>query len=328
MSDLSTTYMGLQLRNPLIVSSSGLTQTVEGVRRCADAGAGAVVLKSIFEEQIDHDADSFTRMTDSSAWHPEAQEYVDRFGREEQFGRYLELIRNAKEAVSIPVIASVHCVTAGAWIDYAQRVAQAGADGLELNVFVLPSDPRLDARANENVYFDVARKVMRKVSLPLALKVGPFFSGMTRTLIDLSRTGLKGLVLFNRSIPIDFDIDKIEVTLGRLHSSPEDLALSLRWVSILAERIACDIAAATGVHDGAAVVKQLLAGAAAVQVCSALYENDVPYLRTMLDQLESWMRRHDFGRIGDFRGRLSQRRSANPAAFERVQFMKATAGVE
>lgn len=328
MSDLSTKYMGLGLRNPLIVSSCGLTQTVEGVRRCEEAGAGAVVLKSIFEEQIDFDADAFTHKTGTSAWHPEAEEYVGRFGREEHFSRYIELIRQAKSAVSIPVIASVHCVTAGAWTDFAMRVAQAGADGLELNVFVLPSDPRLDGRAHEGVYFEVARKVMRRVSLPLALKIGPFFSGMTRTLIDLSRTGVKGLVLFNRPIPFDIDIDKLEAVTGRLYSTPLDLPLSLRWISILAERVACDLSAATGVHDGAAVVKQLLAGAASVQVCSALYENDVPYLATMLEQLEAWMQKHRFLRIDDFRGRLSQRRAENPAAFERVQFMKATTGVE
>jgi dihydroorotate dehydrogenase (fumarate) len=320
--------MGLGLRNPLIVSSCGLTQTVEGVRRCEEAGAGAVVLKSIFEEQIDFDADAFTQKTGTSAWHPEAEEYLGRFGREEHFSRYIELIRQAKSAVSIPVIASVHCVTAGAWIDFAMRVAQAGADGLELNVFVLPSDPRLDGRAHEGVYFEVARKVMRRVSLPLALKIGPFFSGMTRTLIDLSRTGVKGLVLFNRPIPFDIDIDKLEAVTGRLYSTPLDLPLSLRWISILAERVACDLSAATGVHDGAAVVKQLLAGAASVQVCSALYENDVPYLATMLEQLEAWMRKNRFEKIDDFRGRLSQRRADNPAAFERVQFMKATTGVE
>jgi len=328
MVDLSTTYMGLRLNNPLMVSSCGLTQTVEGVRRCAEAGAGAVVLKSIFEEQIDIDTDTLSAGSGTSAWHPEAEEYIGRFGREERLELYLNLIREAKKAVSIPVLASVHCVTAGNWVEFASRVEEAGADGLELNAFVLPSDPRLDAKSSDKIYFDLARKVLRRVSLPVALKIGPYFSGMTRTLIDLSRTGIKGLVLFNRFFAVDFDIDKLELVPGALYSTPHDLLFPLRWVSILHERVACDLAATTGVHDGEAAIKQLLAGAAAVQVCSALYENDFPYLTRMLEQVRDWMVRKEFSSIADFRGRLSQRASENPAAYERVQFMRATAGIE
>lgn len=328
MIDLSTSYMGLPLSNPVMVSSCGLTQTVEGVRRCAEAGAGAVVLKSIFEEQIEIDTNEFSAGTGTSAWHPEAEEYIGRFGREERIELYLHLIREAKKAVSIPVIASVHCVTAGNWTEFATRVEKAGADGLELNAFVLPSDPRLDAKANDKVYFDLTRKVLRRVSLPVALKIGPHFSGMTRTLMDLSRTGIKGLVLFNRFFAIDFDIERLELVPGALYSTPHDLFFPLRWISILHDRVACDLAATTGVHDGEALIKQLLAGAAAVQVCSALYENDFPHLTRMLDTLRDWMARKEFATIADFRGRLSQRASENPASYERVQFMRATAGIE
>ena len=328
MVDLSTSYMGLRLNNPLIVSSCGLTQTIEGVRRCAEAGAGAVVLKSIFEEQIDLDTEAFSAGTGTRAWHPEAEEYIGRFGREERIELYLNLIRNAKKEVSIPIIASVHCVTAGNWTEFATRVEQAGADGLELNAFVLPSDPRLDAKASDKVYFDLARKILRRVSLPVALKIGPYFSGMTRTLMELSKTGIQGLVLFNRFFAVDFDIDKLELVPGPLYSTPHDLLFPLRWISILHERVACDLAATTGVHDGEAVIKQLLAGAAAVQVCSALYENDFPHLTGMLEQLRDWMTRKEFSSIAEFRGRLCQRASENPASYERVQFMRATAGIE
>jgi dihydroorotate dehydrogenase (fumarate) len=326
--DLSTCYMGLRLPNPIVVSSCGLTQTLEGVRRCADAGAGAVVLKSIFEEQVRSDADAYARSTGAEAWHPEAEEYLSRFSREETIGRYLKLIREAKAAVSIPVIASIHCVTAGTWTDFASRIEQAGADALELNVFVLPADPRRHAKSNEQVYFDVARAVTRKASIPVALKIGSYFSGLSHTLIELSRTGVGALVLFNRFLPIDVDIEKLELVPGKLHSGPDDYVRPLRWISVLSGRMACDLAASGGVHDGAAVVKQLLAGATAVQVCSALYEHDVPHLGKMLEQLQDWMRRHDFESIEAFRGRLRQRSSDNPAAYERVQFMKATSGVE
>jgi dihydroorotate dehydrogenase (fumarate) len=325
--DISTSYMGLRLGNPVIVSSSGLTETIEGVRRCAAAGAGAVVLKSIFEEEIEQETESLLESTEGYKWHPEASEYLERYGREEAVARYLALVREAKKAVSIPVIASVHCVTAGVWTDFASRLQRAGADALELNLFVLPSDPRRDAKANEKVYFDAARKVTRKVSIPVALKIGPYFSGLSQTLVELSRTGIGSLVLFNRFFRIDFDIEEMKLVPARLFSSPDEIAVPLRWISILSGRVACDLAAATGIHDGAGIVKQLLAGAAAVQVCSALYEHEVEHLGTMLAQLRDWMARHGFGSIDEFRGKLGQSKGRNPAAYERVQFMRATTGV-
>jgi dihydroorotate dehydrogenase (fumarate) len=328
MLDLSTRYMGLHLRNPIIVSSSGLTQTLEGVQRCADAGAGAVVLKSIFEEQIEAEVKGVQGSIGDSAWHPEAEEYIARFGREEAVGVYLRLIREAKQALPIPVIASVHCVTAGAWTEFAERVEEAGADALELNVFVLPSDPKRDARETEQVYFDIAREVTRRVSIPVALKVGSYFSALSQTLVELSRTGIRGLVLFNRFFHIDFDIERLELVPARIHSVPEEMVVPLRWISILSGRVACDLAATTGVHDGEGVVKQLLAGASAVEVCSKLYEKDVSYMRAMLAQMTDWMGRKGFRTVDQFRGKMSQAQQENPAAYERVQFMKATAGVE
>ncbi len=327
MADLSTTYLGLSLRNPLIVGSSGLTATVEGVRRCAEAGAGAVVLKSIFEEQIEHDAAEHTREVTTTGWHAEAEDYVARYGREGAVDRYLELIRSVRAAVDLPVIASVHCVTAGAWTDFAARAEQAGADALELNVFVLPADPGRDAEEIESLYFDVARAVTRKVSIPVALKVGPYFSSLSRTLIDLSRTGIRGLVLFNRFFPIDFDLETMQIVPGVIHSTPAEMHLPLRWISILSGRVACDLAASTGVHDAAGAIKQLLAGAAAVQLCSALYQNGVPHLATVLRELDEWLSRKDVRAVEQIRGALAQRGIGNPAAFERVQFMRTT-GVE
>jgi dihydroorotate dehydrogenase (fumarate) len=320
--------MGLRLENPIMVSSSGLTGTVDGVRRCAEAGAGAVVLKSIFEEQIAADVDGLARAGGSAAWHPEAEEYISRYGREDAVRAYLDLIAEAKRELSIPVIASIHCVSAGSWTEFARRAEQAGADGLELNVFVLPSDPRRDGAANEQVCFDVAREIMGKVSIPVSLKVGTYYSGLSKLLVGLSKTGLGALVLFNRFFRIDFDIENLTLVPANIFSTPDETVVPLRWISILSGQVGCDLAAATGVHDGTAAVKHLLAGAAAVQVCSALYEHDVEHLGVMLGQIRAWMERHDFSSVRQFRGRMSSKASDNPAAYERVQFMKATAGIE
>ncbi len=328
MTDLTTTYMGLLLKNPVIASSSGLTSSLEGVDRLAEAGAGAIVLKSIFEEQITADTVGTAAASGTDVgYYLEAEEYLARYGREEAVESYLELIRAAKKAVSVPVVASVHCVTAGGWTDFAARAEEAGADALELNVFVLPADPALGAAQNEEVYFDVANAVTRKVSIPVALKVGPYLSGLTHTLIQLSRTEIRGLVLFNRPFPIDFDLDSMELVPGVVYSSPAEMHLPLRWISILSGRVLCDLAAGTGVHDGAAVVKQLLAGASAVQVCSTLYQNGPEHLRAIVREVGEWMERKGFERIAQFRGSLSQKHVVNPAAYERVQFMK-TSGVE
>ena len=199
---------------------------------------------------------------------------------------------------------------------------------LELNVFVLPSDPKRDAADMERLYFDVASQVARAVSIPVALKVGSYFSGMANTLVRLSRTGIRGLVLFNRFFRIDFDIESLSLMPGELLSSPGESALALRWISLLFGRVQGDLAASTGIHSGADVIKQLLAGAAAVQVCSALYRKNLDQIGTMLGELDQWMERHGFGEVRDFQGRLSQVRTGDPAVYERVQFMKGIAEFE
>jgi dihydroorotate dehydrogenase (fumarate) len=328
MRDLSTTYMGLSLRNPIIVGSSSLTGSLENVRKADQAGAGAIVLKSIFEEQIESQVAGLMKSSEPALWHPEAADYITRYGRDNAVAEYLELISEAKDAVSVPVISSIHCVTAGAWTDFAKRVEQAGADALELNVFVLPSDPRRGGEENEKVYVDIANAVTRRVSIPVALKIGWYFSGLTHFITKLSRTPVSGLVLFNRFYRLDFDLEKLTVVPASYLSTPEETELPLRWISILSGQLECDLAATTGVHDGAAVVKHLLAGAKAVQVCSALYRHGIEHVETMTRQLSDWMSRHGFGAIDAFRGKMSQAASGNPAAYERVQFMKTSVGIE
>jgi len=328
MTDLSTTYMGLSLRNPVIVSSSSLTSTVEKVEQCAEHGAGAVVLKSIFEEQITAQVSSLLAEGEPSMWHPEAAGYITRYGRDDAVNTHLKLIREAKKAVSIPVIGSIHCVTAGSWTDFATQVEQAGADALELNVFILPSDSRRTGIDNENVYFDLAQEVMSKVSIPVSFKIGTYFSGLSKTVSQLSNSGLAALVLFNRFYNPDFDIEKMTIVPGEHLSSPAETVIPLRWISLLSGVSGCDLAATTGVHDGAAVIKHLLAGAAAVQVCSTLYANGIDHLENILRDVEEWMVRHKQENIAGIKGKMSQRQSENPADYERVQFMKLSVGIE
>jgi dihydroorotate dehydrogenase (fumarate) len=324
MANLATTYMGLPLANPVVVSSSGLTRTLDGVRRAAEAGAGAVVLKSIFEEEVEAAGRQSRGSGETFGYQDEAEAYLERYGREGAFEDYLQLIHQAREAVPVPVVASIHCITAGGWTDFAHRVQQAGADALELNVFALPTDPWRTGREYEELYFDVARTVTEKISIPVALKIGPYFSGLTRTLVELGRSGVAALVLFNRFLPLDFDIEAIEVVPGMSYSTPAEMHQTLRWISILSGRVACDLAAATGVHDAPAVIKQLLAGATTVQVCSTLYERGMPYVETLVRELEAWMERKGFETLDHFRGALTQKRVADPEAHERVQFMRAT----
>ncbi len=323
MADLSTKYLGLDLPNPIIVSSSGLTNTLDGVVKCA--GAGAVVLKSIFEEQILAES---ARLADSSGatyWHTEAADYIRDYGRENAVDYYEDLIRGAKSETSIPVIASVHCVSAGRWTEFASRFEAAGADALELNVYIFPADPlRQTARENEQAYLDVVRAVKKHVGLPVAVKLGSSFSSLPEMALKLMTVGVDGLVLFNRFYPFDLDIEKMKVSPGAPLSTPAEISTSLRWVSILSGLTTCDIAASTGVHDGAAVVKQLLAGADAVEVCSVLYQKGVDHVATMVSEVGDWMSRHGHASVADFRGKMRQEMSSNPAAHERVQFMKST----
>lgn len=325
MVDLSTKYLGLELGNPVVVGSSGLTNTVEGVVECAGAGAGAIVLKSIFEEQIIAESSELANASGASYWHTEAADYIRSYGRENAVDYYEALIRVSKSETSIPIIASVHCVSSGRWTEFASRFEAAGADALELNIYVFPADPlRQTARENEQVYIDIVEAVRRHVSIPVSVKIGTSFSSLPEMALRLQQAGVAGLVLFNRFYPFDIDVEKRKVAPGAPLSSPSEISTSLRWVSILSGLVKCDIAASTGVHDGVAVVKQLLAGADTVEVCSVLYQKGVDHLTTIIREAEEWMSRHGYASVSDFRGAMSQEMSSNPAAHERVQFMKAT----
>ncbi|MCD4690747.1 dihydroorotate dehydrogenase-like protein, partial [bacterium] len=292
MADLSTKLMGLDLKNPVIVASSGLTNSLERLKECEEAGAAAVVLKSIFEEEIVAEVDGIVAAAETPYAHAEAADYIRNYGQENAVRKFIELISDAKKELSIPVIASIHCASAGGWTDFAGRVEAAGADALELNIFVLPSDPERDGRDHEQIYFDVLAAVKKQVTIPVALKVGGRFSGLAHTAHALADGGADALVLFNRFARFDFDIEKMEMVPASYLSSPEEAFAPLRWIAILAGEISCDLVATTGVHDGRGVVKQLLAGASAVEICSVLYRHGVSSIGPILDEISSWMDAH------------------------------------
>jgi dihydroorotate dehydrogenase (fumarate) len=322
MVDLSTEYLGMKLKNPVIASSSGLTNSVKSIKELAENGAGAVVLKSIFEEEIAFEYEDILKEAESKGYNLDQFDYYDYKIKEDNLDKYTTLINESKKNVSIPVIASVSCVYSHEWLAFASQLEKAGADALELNMFFLPSDFERTSEEKEKAYFQIIEQVQKVVSLPIALKISYYFSNLGPMIQKLSNTGIAGLVLFNRFFSPDFDIDKFEVKSSNVFSAPSDLSISLRWIAIMAERVNCDLAASTGVHDGVALIKQLLAGADAVQVASTLYENGKGRIGEMLKTLEDWMEGKGYGSLSNFRGKMSQAKSSNPAAYERVQFMK------
>jgi dihydroorotate dehydrogenase (fumarate) len=322
MVDLSTEYLGMKLKNPVIAGSSGLTNSVKSIKELEEKGAGAVVLKSIFEEEIAFEYEDILKEAESKGYNLDQFDYYDYKIKEDNIDKYTTLINESKKNVSIPVIASVNCVYSHEWLAFASQLEKAGADALELNMFFLPSDFERTSEEKEKAYFQIIEQVQKAVSLPIALKISYYFSNLGPMIQKLSNTGISGLVLFNRFFSPDFDIDKFEVKSSNLFSAPSDLSISLRWVAIMAARVNCDLAASTGVHDGVALIKQLLAGADAVQVASTLYENGKGRIGEMLKTLEEWMEGKGYGSLSDFKGKMSQAKSSNPAAFERVQFMK------
>jgi len=324
MADLKTTYMGIELRNPLIVGSSGLTDNLKSILKLEKCGAGAVVLKSLFEEEILIEKNSRLRQMNTSGFlYPETvdfYEYED--GPGESTAEYLNLIKKLKQESGIPVIASINCITADQWTYFPKELEISGADGLELNLFILPTDLNRSPEENEKTYFKIIEEVKKQIKIPLSIKISYYFSNLASMIKKFSETGINGIVLFNRFYSPDFDIDTFDLTSGNVLSSPGDLALSLRWIAIMSDRVSCDLAASTGIHDGQAMIKQLMAGAKAVQVTSSIYKHGAEYIEKMIGELEKWMQRHKFSSVDQFIGKMSQSKSGDPAAWERVQFMR------
>ncbi len=320
--DLSTKYMGLNLRNPLVISASPLTDNIENIRKADEYGIGAVVLKSLFEEQIREELDTKLNREDMFFWYPEAAEHIRKISDKESIRPYLNLVQAAKKETSLPVIASINCYSAGGWTSFAQKIREAGADALELNIAThLPGEEDMyDCGLEENIT-DIVKKVKEEVEIPIAIKIGPCFCNLIRTGKKIEAAGADALVLFNRFYQPDIDIDTFEVISDQNMSAPEEMAQSLRWVGILSRHVSMDLAASTGIHSYQGVVKQLLAGAAVTQICTTLYKRGLQYIPWMLEDLESWMKDKGFAAIDEFRGRISDDRLKS-VKFEQIQFIE------
>ena len=316
MNKLETTYLGLKLRNPFIIASSGLTNSVDKIKNLEAKGAGAVVIKSLFEEQIRMDAGKVAAQTD----YPEALDYVNFYIKNNSVQEYLDLIKDAKAAVEIPVIASINCVSSKDWVDFAKKIENAGADALEVNIYVLPTDRNASSEKYENIYLEVAEKLKKVLTIPFAFKLSFYITNLVGLVQKLN---VPGIVLFNRLYAPDIDIDTMKFTSADVFSSPADIRFSLRWVGIISSKVTkIDIAASTGVHDGKAAIKQILAGATAVQVCSALYKNGIDHLEVMIKDMETWMTKNGYKSINEFKGKMSYDKIEDPQIYERSQFMK------
>jgi dihydroorotate dehydrogenase (fumarate) len=324
MSDLTTTYLGLKLKNPLVVSPSPLCQELGSIRQMEDAGASAVVLHSLFEEQLtleSQDLDHFlAHGTESFA---EALSYYPDLGHY-NLGpdAYLEHIRKAKAAVKIPIIGSLNGVSTGGWISHAKKIEQAGADGLELNVYYIPTDPDMSAAQVEQMYADLVRDVRASVKIPLAVKLGPYFSAMASMARRLDQAGANGLVLFNRFYQPDFDLEKLEVTPNLILSRSDELRLRLTWVGILYGRIKADMAITGGVHTAEDAIKSMMAGARVAMMTSALLRSGIKHIGSVLEGMKAWMEQHEYASIRQMQGSMSQKSVAEPAAFVRANYMK------
>lgn len=321
---LNTNYLGLLLKNPIVASSSPLSHNVDSIRRLEDAGAAAVVMYSLFEEQITFDSfyvdyyltNSTNSYAESLSYFPEMESY------NVWPDEYMNLIRRAKEAVDIPVIGSLNGVSAGGWTDYAALIEEAGADAIELNVYYIPTNENLKGTEIENIYFEILRDVKSSVSIPIAMKLSPYFSATANMAKRLVEEGANGLVLFNRFYQPDIDLETLEVVPRLVLSNSAELRLPLRWVAILYGQLMADLAITTGIHSSQDVLKALMAGAKVTMMASELLQNGIRRISVILDEIQSWMNTHEYESVAQMIGSMSQQHCAEPAAFERANYMK------
>jgi len=323
--DLKTTYLGMQLKNPIVPSASPLSNKIDDIKKMEDNGASAIVLFSLFEEEIEHDQMELEHHTtygteifpEALSYFPEHENYLT--GPE----TYLEHIRKAKDAVDIPIIGSLNGTTSGGWLKYAQQMQEAGADALELNIYYLVTDPEVSSEEVERKYVDILQGIKQHVDIPVAVKLGPYFSSLAEFAHRLDLAGVDGLVLFNRFYQPDIDLEELEVVPNVLLSSPAEMRLPLRWVAILHDKIKADIAATTGIHNAEDVIKMLMAGANVTMMASALLKNGIPWIDKVLVDIQQWMEEHEYDSVEMMRGSMSHKSVANPGNFERANYIKA-----
>jgi len=322
MVDLSTKYLGLNLINPIIIGSSGLTDTVEKIKKLEQKGAGAVVLKSIFEEEITLEYNQILKEAEELGYHNENLDYFDVKIKQQNIEKYLKLISDAKKAISIPLIASINCISSHEWTYIAKKIQNAGADAIELNMYILPTSLESNNSEIEQKYFEITKKVIAEITIPVSVKISSYFTNLPYITNKFAEIGVSGLVFFNKFYNIDIDVDNQNITTANILSNPTENSSALRWISMLSNKIKCDFAATTGIHDGKSVVKQILVGASAVEMVSTFYKNGTNYIKVVLNEITEWMEKNNYGSIKDFKGKMSQSKSSNPAIYERVQFMK------
>jgi dihydroorotate dehydrogenase (fumarate) len=319
MSRISTRYLGLELKSPIIAGSSNFTSKVESIVEAEAAGAGAVVLKSLFEEQIVSMANAMS----AKESYPEADDYLQYYTRTNSVETYLDLVARARKSVSIPVIASINCFSSHGWVDFAVDIEKAGASALEVNIFFLPVDKHQSSTDSEAIYFKIIDNLRKRVTIPLSIKIGLRFSNLLNFVWQMHNNGASGVVMFNRFYEPDFDINNMHVVPATVLSNPVEQRYVLRWVGMLSSQdTKMDISATTGVYTGEDAIKYLLAGATTVQVCSALYKRGFTVITEINETIRKWMDGKDFKTISDFRGKLNYKNIDNPSLFERSQFMK------
>ncbi|MBE2190161.1 MAG: dihydroorotate dehydrogenase-like protein [Candidatus Kapabacteria bacterium] len=323
--DLKTKYMGMTLKSPLVVSASPLSRTLDGIKKIEDAGASALVMYSIFEEQIKfeqkelfyHTTQGTEAFAESLSYFPDTSEY--NLGPDE----YLEHIRKAKESVKIPVIASINGSTVGGWTDFAKQMQTAGADAIELNIYNIPTELDKTGAEIEDEYVEILKSVKAAVSVPVALKLSPFFSNMANMAKRFDAAGADALVLFNRFYQPDINLEELEVEPHIILSNPTDLRLPMRWIAILKGRIFSDLAATSGIHYGEDVIKMMLVGANVTMLCSTLLRYGVDYIKDIEEEMVEWMTEHEYESIMQMQGSMSQLNIPDPSSYERAQYMKA-----
>ena len=318
MINLETTFAGLKLKNPLIAGSSGLTNSIQKIQELEEAGIGAIVLKSLFEEQIENHSEQLSQLSD----YPEAADYINTYIEMNHVEKYLDLIRTAKETCSVPIVASINCYKSARWVDFAKTIQQAGADALELNLFVLNAGEFNDSYL-EDTYVNVVRELKKTLRIPLVIKMAKNISNLPGLVGKLKALGADGVVLFNRFYQLDIDIKKLEITAGPVFSNQADFSDTLRWTAIVSGRVPdFDIACSYGVHNWEDVIKGILAGAGGIQLCSVLYEQGPEVIGEILTLMEEWMQQNNYERLEAFKGKLNYANISSPYLYERVQFMK------
>ncbi|MEO6358385.1 MAG: dihydroorotate dehydrogenase-like protein [Ferruginibacter sp.] len=325
-----TTYMGLKLSSPIVVSACTLSEQTDNIVMMEDNGAGAVVLHSLFEEQIRKDEKRLNAvLSKTSNSFAEALDYFpDLDDLNAGTDDYLDQIRKAKERVKIPVIASLNGITNQGWVDYSKQMEWAGADGIEVNIFFIPGDITMSSAEVEHRYLNIIDAIRQSVNIPVAVKLNPYFSAMGNMSIRMQHAGADALVLFNRFYQPDFNIDELTITTDLKFSESSEIRLPLLWIGLLYGKVYCSLAATTGVQTGVEVIKYLLAGADVAMTASSLYKNGIPYLRTMNKQLQQWMERMGYDDVAAFKGSMSQKHMADPTSYERANYIKILEGVK